>query len=263
MPLLFFRIQAYINYLFKSQSKLWIHSPFIFEFYGNILESTPDKNDPFVQKVESLRKQYLQNDKIVALKDYGTGSSVGTNERKISSIAKHSLKPLQQCFLLKSIAESYQCKVIYELGTCLGISTSYLASGSQSPTVYTFEGDPNLLKLAKNTWQKLQLPNIHGTLGNIDHTLIQSLKVDNSTLDLVFFDANHQYQATLDYFEYCLNYSTDRSIFVFDDIHWSQGMQKAWEKIKKHPKVQVTIDLFYFGIVFFRTTQAKQHFILR
>jgi hypothetical protein len=40
-------------------------------------------------------------------------------------------------------------------------------------------------------------------------------------------------------------------------------MEAAWEEIKKHPKVTVTVDLFFFGLVFFRKEQAKEGFILR
>ncbi len=40
-------------------------------------------------------------------------------------------------------------------------------------------------------------------------------------------------------------------------------MEEAWEEIKKHPKVKVTIDTFQWGIVFFRKEQEKEHFIIR
>ena len=40
-------------------------------------------------------------------------------------------------------------------------------------------------------------------------------------------------------------------------------MTKAWEEIKNHKQVTVTIDLFSIGLVFFRTEQVKQHFVLK
>ena len=40
-------------------------------------------------------------------------------------------------------------------------------------------------------------------------------------------------------------------------------MEEAWEIIKKHPKVTVTIDTFQWGIVFFRSEQVKEDFIVR
>jgi hypothetical protein len=40
-------------------------------------------------------------------------------------------------------------------------------------------------------------------------------------------------------------------------------MKDVWQQIKNHPQVTVTIDLYKFGLVFFRTGQRKQHFKLR
>jgi hypothetical protein len=82
-------------------------------------------------------------------------------------------------------------------------------------------------------------------------------------LDYVFFDGHHALEPTLKYFELCLKKAHNSSIFVFDDIRWSDEMKLAWEKIKNHPKVNVTIDLYTMGVVFFRKEQEKEHFVLR
>jgi hypothetical protein len=82
-------------------------------------------------------------------------------------------------------------------------------------------------------------------------------------VDFAFFDGNHRYEPTLRYFELCLAHRTDNSVFVFDDIHWSEEMERAWEAIKAHPDVTITVDLFYIGLVFFRKGRPKQHFWLR
>jgi hypothetical protein len=61
----------------------------------------------------------------------------------------------------------------------------------------------------------------------------------------------------------CLKARQNNSIFVFDDIHWSQSMEDAWNYIKNHPEVTATIDLFSTGIVFFRKELTKQDFVLK
>jgi predicted O-methyltransferase YrrM len=81
--------------------------------------------------------------------------------------------------------------------------------------------------------------------------------------DLIYFDGNHSQQATLQYFEDLLPTITNHSVWIFDDIHWSTDMEATWEVIKKHPKVTVTIDTFYWGFVFFRFEQVKEHFVIR
>ncbi|HEU0137328.1 MAG TPA: class I SAM-dependent methyltransferase, partial [Flavobacterium sp.] len=76
-------------------------------------------------------------------------------------------------------------------------------------------------------------------------------------------DGNHQKVATLRYFDLLLPTVTNDSVWIFDDIHWSRDMEDAWEEIKAHPKVTVTIDTFQWGIVFFRKEQRKEDFFVR
>jgi hypothetical protein len=66
------------------------------------------------------------------------------------------------------------------------------------------------------------------------------------------------------YFQLLLQKATEDSVLIFDDIHWSEEMEKAWEEIKQHPSVTLTIDLFFIGLVFIRKAQKeKEHFIIR
>jgi hypothetical protein len=50
----------------------------------------------------------------------------------------------------------------------------------------------------------------------------------------------------------------DHSILVFDDIHWSEEMEQAWNEISGHKAVTLSIDLFFIGIVFFRKEFAQK-----
>jgi len=73
-----------------------------------------------------------------------------------------------------------------------------------------------------------------------------------TTVDLLYLDGNHTYAATKDYFTMALEKKNNASVFIFDDIYWSKGMTEAWNEIKKHPSVTLSIDTFYFGMVFFK-----------
>lgn len=88
-------------------------------------------------------------------------------------------------------------------------------------------------------------------------------QLKTATYDLIYFDGHHTKDATLNYFQHLLPTAHNDSVFVFDDIHWSRGMEEAWEIIKEHPLVKVSIDTFHLGLVFFRKEQAKQHFKIR
>jgi hypothetical protein len=48
----------------------------------------------------------------------------------------------------------------------------------------------------------------------------------------------------------------------FIDIHWSAGMEEAWEIIK-NIKVTVTIDTSMGNSFSFRREQEKEHFVIR
>ena len=88
-------------------------------------------------------------------------------------------------------------------------------------------------------------------------------KCSSNKYDLIFFDGNHQKEATLNYFETLLETAHNDSVFIFDDIYWSKNMTDAWETIKNHQKITVTIDTFFWGFVFFRKEQLKEHFTIR
>jgi len=82
-------------------------------------------------------------------------------------------------------------------------------------------------------------------------------------LDFAFLDGNHRKAPTIQYFEACLEKTNDQSIIVLDDIHWSKEMEEAWETIKSHSKVFVSIDLFEVGILILNPKLEKQEYILR
>jgi predicted O-methyltransferase YrrM len=150
-----------------------------------------------------------------------------------------------------------------ELGTSLGITSAYIASANNTSKLYTLEGSKNTATIAQENFNKLQLKNINLVQGNFDDTLPRLLS-QIEKVDLAFVDGNHRKEPTLNYFNQFLQRSTEGSIFIFDDIHWSAGMEEAWKQIREHPSVTLTIDLFFIGLVFFKKDfKAKQHFSIR
>ncbi len=150
-----------------------------------------------------------------------------------------------------------------ELGTSLGLTTAYFAKAAPDAQIISLEGCPETMRLAEENFSQLGISNVKTVLGNIDLTFPEFLREQNQKLDLVFFDANHRLEPTVRYFHDALPYHDDDTVFVFDDIYWSEEMTAAWEAIKAHPDVTVTVDLFWIGLVFFRKTQAKENFVLR
>ena len=82
----------------------------------------------------------------------------------------------------------------------------------------------------------------------------------NRKFDCVYF---HKNQITLKTFNTCLKTINNNSFFILNDIYGNSETIKNWSSIKNHPKVKVSLDLFYFGVIFFRKEQAKEHFKIR
>ncbi len=201
--------------------------------------------------IEKIREILLNNDKKITVTDFGAGSKIHkSNERKISSIAKYSLKPPKYSQLFFRIVNSNNYKTIIELGTSLGITSSYLAYSKTSSKLYTFEGCPSISNIAKDNFLKLNLKNIEVITGNFDITLEKNLDFIKE-LDFAFIDGNHKKDPTLRYFNILKKYANSNSLFIFDDIHWSDEMNEAWNFIKNDKEIAGTIDLFHVGLVFF------------
>lgn len=252
------RLIQYINYLFRCIHLHGIHSPFVYFIQHEIIQETI----PYYafDDIESVRAKLLLSQQEITVKDLGAGSkNEQPQKRKINQIAKNSLKSPKDAQLLFRLAHYWKPKTILELGTSLGITTAYLAKACPSAQVISIEGAPSVAKVAAVNLKKLNVLNVKQQIGPFKTELKPAIEELNR-LDFVFFDGNHRYQATMDYFEACLAQMDENSLCVFDDIYWSKEMQKAWKQIKKHPSVRVTIDLYSLGIVFFKKDQAKEDF---
>jgi predicted O-methyltransferase YrrM len=195
--------------------------------------------------------------------DLGAGSLVNNNkQKKISAIAKNALKPPKLAQLLYRLVKDLQPQNMIELGTCLGTTSLYLEKAAPSAELYTLEGCPQTANVAKEVFEQSATKGIKQVIGNFDDTLPGVID-DLERLDFVFVDGNHQKDATLKYFEWCLPKVHENTLLIFDDIYWSEGMKEAWAQIKAHPQVTVTIDLFWIGLVYFKKGQAKEDFLIR
>jgi predicted O-methyltransferase YrrM len=254
-----FQIKAYLKHWFTSHSKRGdgVHSPFIFSFITDIKN---EKHPYYAYKtIEQVRNNLLKDNSTIQVTDFGTGFS---RERSVCDIEKRSAKSAKEAQLLFRMVRAYQPNTILDLGTCLGTSTLYLSMGNTNAQVYTFEGCPETAKIAAINFKNANAKNIQQRIGNLSETLPATLKHLNE-VDFVFFDANHQKEATLSYFHQCLTKVSSHGIFVFDDIHWSEGMQEAWEIICQHPQVSVSIDLFHLGILFFNQELKPAHYKIK
>jgi len=255
----------YLRYYFTAANGRGhgIHSPFVFDLVVKVLN---DKTKYVAYKeVELQRSLLLGNETIITVEDFGAGSTKGlTKQRVVQQIAATSLKPKKYAQLLYRFVNYFQPQQILELGTSLGVTTAYLAKAKPDAQVTTMEGSAAVAEIAKQQFHELQLKNINIVTGNFDATLQQVIDQAAQPFNFVFIDGNHRKEPTLRYFNQLLAKTNADTVFVFDDIHWSEEMEEAWEVIKQHSSVTLTIDLFFIGLVFFRKEQKeKEHFVIR
>jgi len=252
---------SYIKFLLKSTNKHGVHSPFVFNFMQFCLNTKENLLKNAFQKFLILKKQLLSDKSIITITDYGSGSKhFNGNKRRVSEISKYAGISKIKAKILIALINYYKPKSVLEIGTSLGLSTSILSRNNLA-NVVTIEGCNETSQIAKKYLNK----NNHNTITHIVNRfeIVLPTLTDEKSYDLIYFDGNHQKDATLDYFNLCLKTTHNDTLFIFDDIYLNKPMQEAWLKIIEHPKVTVSIDIYHYGILFFRAEQPKQHFYLR
>jgi len=254
------RITSYIGHWGTATDRHGVHSPFVYRLIAEVLRK--DELRPEFVAIEALREELLQNDEKIRVHDLGAGSTkLKKPDRRISSIARTALKSPKEARLLNRLAQFSSGSTVLELGTSFGISTLYMSRALPDAKVFTIEGCPKTACIARSNFQQSTASNITSVVGDFRTELPKVLdQIDK--LDLVFIDGHHAQEPTLTYFEQCLAKAHNDTLFVFYDIHWSSGMEAAWEHIKAHEQVTVSIDLFDLGLVFLRSGQAREHFKL-
>ncbi|MFC4721162.1 O-methyltransferase [Geojedonia litorea] len=249
----------YIKFLLTSTNQHGVHSPFVYDL---ITKCFYDKvSYPAYKSLKTYRNSLLKNSDTIQITDYGAGSKrFKSSKRRVGHIAKTSGTTLHRAQLLFRLAHYLKPKRSLELGTSLGIGTQAIALGNLEGQVSSIEGSPEIAAIAAQQLQDFGIQNQQLKIGRFEEQLPQ---LNQQQWDLIFIDGHHQKKPTLQYFETLLPSVHNNTIMIFDDIYWSKGMTQAWENIKQHPKVSVTIDSFFWGLVLFRKEQVKENFKIR
>ncbi len=234
-------------------------NPFVSELLNKVFVYKDDEN---LKRVKIWRKKILSDKTELSGNTLGAGTRNG-NKKGINTgrIAAISGLPHKYGILLYKLVDKFKPATILELGTGLGLSTAYLAIARPESNVITIEGVSEKTKFAQSFIKKLNLKNIHFLEGRFDELLPRLLSDCMHPL-MIFIDGDHTFNSTVRYFNLISIYAEERTIIIFDDIHWSEEMEKAWKFIIENKKVSLSIDLFRCGIVFFSKKVDKQHLLI-
>jgi predicted O-methyltransferase YrrM len=266
---LLFLIADYIRFLIAKSRGSKVASGLNEEFFNFCNDKSRDYKR--FAGIEEVRKQLLKSTEIIDVTDFGQGPkniNSGNNsdtpklyKRKVSEIAAKSLKSEKECIFISKMVEFLKPENILELGTSLGITSSYIAKANNNALLTTVEGCFYTLEIAKSVFCKLELKNINAINSTFEASLHDVFI--GKKIDMAFIDGNHAYQPVMNYFNIISQQISERGVVIIDDIRWSSEMKKAWSEIKKDQRITLSIDLFSIGIVFFNKAFVKEHIMMK
>jgi predicted O-methyltransferase YrrM len=247
----------YINYRWNAKVRRGIDSPFVHDFIDNCLFIKLNASDQ--KRLKALFEKLKNSTQKIEIQDFGAGSKKLGSKRKVTDIFKMSSSKGKYGELLYRLAKHYGPKEMLEFGTSLGVGTTYLALGAPNSNITTVEACPNTRTVALTNFAALN--NIDSQLGTFSDFLDQLPK--DKQFDMIFIDGHHDGHALLDYLQRLQQHSHDETLFILDDIRWSDPMKSAWNAIVTDSRFHLTIDLFRVGIVMRREKQEKGHFVVK
>jgi predicted O-methyltransferase YrrM len=256
-----FQIKSYLKYRASAKGKHGVHSPFVYHLLEEIL--VPGKDFYAFEQIEEQRSKLLHNGSVINVTDYGAGSkSLSGSQRAVRDIARRSLKAPKYAQILFRLIVDNQPNTIIELGTSLGITSLYMAAARPTAEVITFEGCPEISKIAASVFEEHGQSNIRQVIGPFRETLVPTLEAITN-VDLAFVDGHHLKAPTIEYTRAIMDRCHENSVIVLDDIHWSAEMKEAWDEILTWDEVITSVDLFEMGLIFLDPSREKQHFVLK
>lgn len=217
-------------------------------------ENTPDEDQLF-EKLNQFRSDLLTDKRKISFEEIG--SSV---ELTVAEVARRAASPEIWTRFFYQLCKPNSIKNILEIGTNLGVSGQYFIKaleGKKNTKFITLEGVKGLCEMASARFNTLTSQNRYEVVHGLYDKTLPSVVKSRTRFDLVFIDGNHQYEATLKYFELLKNKLADGALVIFDDIHWSKGMRKAWQEIGSQKEIAFSINFFKLGIIVFDPKQSK------
>lgn len=246
----------YIKYRWNAKGRHGIHSPFVYDFVDSCLRVSVDTADK--QELNSLTRELSSDSRILTITDFGAGSRKMGNDRKVAAIFKNSSSHGKYGRLLYQLARHYKPERILEFGTSLGVGTTYLSLGNPNAKITTIEACPETRKRALEHLSSRE--NIESIESTFD-AYLAGFPIEK--FDLVFVDGHHDGKALLNYMTRLEAITDENTLFVLDDIRWSESMLNSWNTLIANSDYHLTIDQFRIGIISRRPRQEKEHFQLK
>ena len=237
----FFDVAVWWRWAVQAASWRRTHPPHLFCLFEGAQrgEEQPD--------IEALRAGLRSDATPLEAPDAGEGSRAYRKGRTVRSVARTALKSPREARVLAQLARGLQAERVLELGTCLGLTTAYLARTGAHVT--TIEADPLLAEKARSSWEALgvqdTITQYVGTFAEVLPELERTWLADRHPgFDLIFIDGHHHGPALRAYVAQLRPWLRKRELpaaVVCDDIRWSPSMWAAWQEFEADWPVAVDL----------------------
>lgn len=151
--------------------------------------------------------------------------------------------------LLFRLVEHLRPRTMLELGSAVGIRSMYMAAAAREAGLIGLEKSPVCAHIARTNVEWLGLSRNARILEGAMGTNLPSALSELQPVDIVVFSLLENMEDTRSHFETILSSAHEKTVFVFSHAHHSKESAVAWEAVKNHPRVRLSIDFFALSLV--------------
>jgi predicted O-methyltransferase YrrM len=230
----------FLNFYRTAVTKYQLHSPFVFVLSAVVLER--HRWYYAFRDIEAMHDKMLKRD----------GVLLGFCSRLRSSTGKKLFRLVQWL----------NPGTVLQLGVSEGMESLYLLAGTGglTRTLLLEESDEKAGKAQVKVDLMGFQDRVEIRVGDCGQTLPAALKALKK-IDFVCIEAAESPQKMVEYFEQCVPFAHETTVFAFTSAHRSAMSEAGWRAIKRHGRVTLTVDYFGISLVFINPDfRVQQHF---
>lgn len=236
------RTAQLLRWYTASRTAFSVHSPLLYSFCTEVLDD--DRCYYAFEPIERQRSLLLESGGSQILTDLA-GASLPGPVKLADSISRASSPAWKGQFLFR-LAKWWQPDAILEVGTHVGLATSYLAAARKHTPVWTIDQSAQAHTLAGRLWESLALDQIRPITAPACRGL-EEVDWSHGRKWLVYLDADHRSSSVEEMLRYLETRLERPFLVVIDDIRWSDDMFAGWSRWHTL-RTGAWIDLFQGGL---------------
>ena len=206
----------------------------LFRAYPTVWKEHNAANKALFERLEAAIEETNDMGRLPLWDDYkkvpNYGRGVGDNpKRKMNDVRTKS----RFCNFYAWLAETLEPEAIVEFGAAFGASGMYWLAGlsqTKGGILYSFEPNEIWHPIAKANFDKVSDKHVL-TLGTFE----ENLAVIKEGVSVSLIDAIHTRDFVMAQFELVRTVSKSGALVLFDDINFSDDMQRCWDEIANMP----------------------------